>query len=86
MQLTVPVGFGINALGPSQIVQKFNGSHAAGGGDASIGAVFVYKTTWTLGLSYTQNFGSNFGKSTNGAFFDSSSDREYVSMYVQHSF
>jgi hypothetical protein len=78
LDVSVPIGLGVNFLGRSPTTSTFNNTGADRGGDVSIGVSGTYKAVWQGGLSYTHFV----GPATRNAF----ADRDFLSANVQYSF
>jgi Protein of unknown function (DUF1302) len=88
VDLSLPVGLGYSAKGNSSVVANFNPSGRKGG-DLSIGLQGAYQQVWRFGVNYTTFFGEE-GTALNNlgqlSFKQTYKDRDFVSVYVQHSF
>lgn len=93
LDLSIPVGMGINIAGRSSVIPLFNGGWGPGIGDANIGLSGDYLQTWKFGLSYTHYFGSAAPITAVDAnshlyytFKQSLKDRDFIALSVQRTF
>ena len=86
-EIDVPIGVTANIIGRSQYDPGMN----AGTGLINLGVKAIYRQTWVVGMNYARYYGtptavpaaSNNPSGTNGQPYI---DRDFVSLYVQHTF
>jgi hypothetical protein len=86
-EIDLPIGLTSNIIGRSQYDASIN----AGTGLIDLGVKAIYRQTWILGTNYAHYYGTptavaaadNNPSGTNGEAFV---DRDFVSIYVQHTF
>ncbi len=95
LDVSVPIGLGVNFGGRSSAIFNFAGG-AADAGDYSIGLKAKYQNAWNVGLSYTDYFGKaatftetlvpGQGSPRQLTFGQSLKDRAYVAFNVSRTF
>ena len=95
LDLSVPIGLGVNFGGRSSAIFNFAGG-ASKAGDYSIGVKGTYQNDWKLALTYTDYFGkaktftetlvAGAGSPRQLTFAQSLKDRAYVSFSVSRTF
>ena len=86
-EVDVPIGVTANIIGKSQFDPNIN----AGTGLINLGIKAIYRETWTVGMNYAHYYGTpkavpaadNNPSGTNGQPFI---DRDFASLYLQHTF
>jgi len=93
LDLSVPIGLGVNLSGRSSVLPLFNGGWGPGVGDFNIGLSGEYLQTWKFGLTYTHYFGSAAPVTALDAsghlqytFKQSLKDRNFIALSVQRTF
>jgi len=86
-EIEVPIGVTANVIGKSQYDPNIN----AGTGLINLGVKAIYRQSWIVGMNYARYYGTpkavpaadNNPSGTNGQPFI---DRDFVSVYAQHTF
>lgn len=93
LDLSVPIGLGLNLSGRSSVLPLFNGGWGPGVGDLNIGLSGDYLQTWRFALSYTHYIGSTAPVTALDAsnnlyytFKQSLKDRDFIALSVQRTF
>ena len=89
LDLSVPIGVGLNLSGRSSVITVWNGTGGKGNGDISIGLAADYLQTWKAGITYTKYVGSSgavLDAAGNYSFKQSLKDRDFLSLSVQRTF
>lgn len=93
LDLSVPVGLGINLSGRSSVLPLFNGGWGPGVGDVNIGLSGEYLQAWKFGLTYTHYIGSaapvtalDASNNLYYTFKQSLKDRNFIALSVQRTF
>jgi hypothetical protein len=89
LDLSVPIGVGLNLSGRSSVITVWNGTGGKGNGDISVGLAADYLQTWKAGITYTHYIGSGgpvLDANGNYSFKQSLKDRDFLSLSVQRTF
>lgn len=93
LDVSVPLGVGLNPTGRSSVLPLFNGGWGQGVGDLNLGVTGEYLQTWKFGLSYTHYIGATAPVTAlDGSnhlyytFKQSLKDRDFIALTVQRTF
>jgi hypothetical protein len=93
LDVSLPLGVGLNLAGRSSVLVLFNGGGGPGSGDLSFGLSGEYLQTWRFGLTYTRFVGAAAPVTASDAanhlrytFKQSLKDRDFIALSVQRTF